>query len=72
MDKPGLDSNASGVGPGLIVESHPGAGPAVRRRAGSRAEISPHCRDLDTNLSPTQTSVMYQVTVLSYNSIKVS
>ena len=62
MDKPGLDSNAPGPGPGLDKKFLPRDQAGTQSwespgsRAGSRAEISTPCRDPDTNLSPAQTS----------------
>ena len=61
MDKPGLDSNAPGPGPGLDKKFLPRdqAGTKSWESPGSRAEISTSCRDPDTNLSPAQTSDIY-------------
>ena len=63
MNKPGLDSNAPGPGPGLDKKflSRDQVGTkswkSPETRFGSRAEISTPCRDPDINLSPAQTSV---------------
>ena len=67
MDKPGLDSNAPGPGPGLDKKFLPRDQAGTNNwkspgsRAGSRAEISTPCRDPDKNLSPAQTSGGYTI-----------
>ena len=64
MDKPGLDSNAPGPGPGLDKNFLPRDQTGTKSlkssgsRAGSGAEILTPCRDPDTNLGPAQTSAI--------------